>query len=162
MGDQQFSNRLRSVWLTSLDCLVQAAIGPVALDVAREIHSEEYASYGMSVLVVAVLAILITAPVGATFITLLGPRLLDKEPTATPESNTAPSIQNNGRGGSSAQWGSLKRCYDLAAWWLQKSRGLHYKTKRQATHKSLNLLSCCSVLNKQQQHARAETYALSF
>jgi len=88
--------------INPLDCLVQAAIGPVALDIAREIHSEEYESYASRVLIVAVLAILITAPVGATFITVLGPRLLDKEPTATPESNTVPSNQNNGRGGSSA------------------------------------------------------------
>lgn len=82
-----------------LDCLVQAVIGPVALDVAREIHSEEYESYATRVLIVTVLAILITAPVGATFITVLGPRLLDKEPTATPESNTVPSNQNNERAG---------------------------------------------------------------
>jgi len=102
----------------------------VALDIARGIHSEEYESYASSVLVVAVLAILITAPVVATFITVLGPRLLDKEHTATPESNTAPSSQNNARGGSSAQLVSLKRCYDLAARWLQKSRGLHCKTNK--------------------------------
>jgi NhaP-type Na+/H+ or K+/H+ antiporter len=73
---------------------VQAAIGPVALDIARKIHSSEYESYASTLLIVAALAILITAPVGATFITMLGPRLLDKEPTATPESNTVPSNQN--------------------------------------------------------------------
>jgi hypothetical protein len=74
----------------------------VALDIARDVHSAEYESYASRVLIIAVLAILITAPVGATFITVLGPRLLDKEPTATPESNTLPSNQKNGRGGSSA------------------------------------------------------------
>jgi hypothetical protein len=71
----------------------------VALDIAREIHSAEYESYASRVLIIAVLAILITAPVGATLITVLGPRLLDKEPTATPESSTVPSNQNNGRAG---------------------------------------------------------------
>jgi NhaP-type Na+/H+ or K+/H+ antiporter len=37
------------------------------------------------VLVVVVLAILITAPVGATLITMLGPRLLEHEATPAPE-----------------------------------------------------------------------------
>jgi hypothetical protein len=68
---------------------------------AREIKSAECEAYANSVLIVAVLAILITAPVGATFITVLGPRLLDKEPTGTPESNTAPGSQGNENGGSS-------------------------------------------------------------
>jgi hypothetical protein len=88
--------------INHLDCLVQAAVGPVALDIARDIHSAEYKSYVSRVLIIAVLASLITAPVGATFINVLGPRLLDKEPTAMPESNTVPSNQNNGRAGSSA------------------------------------------------------------
>jgi hypothetical protein len=66
---------------------------------AREIHSEEYESYATRVLIVAVLAILVTAPVGATIITVLGPRLLEKEPIATPESNTVPSNQNYERAG---------------------------------------------------------------
>jgi NhaP-type Na+/H+ or K+/H+ antiporter len=68
----------------------------VALDIARKIHSTEQEPYARIVLIVAVLSILITAPVGATFITVLGPRLLDKEPTSTPES----SNQNNGSGSS--------------------------------------------------------------
>ncbi|KAJ4436258.1 hypothetical protein ANN_18889 [Periplaneta americana] len=61
---------------------VQAAIGPIALDNAREIGNEEYISYASKVLIVAVLGILITAPAGASLITFLGPRLLRKETTA--------------------------------------------------------------------------------
>ena len=123
------SQRLRN---TDLDCLVQAAFGPVALDVAREFHSAEYESYASRLLIVAVLAILITALVGAILITLLGPRLLDKEPTATPDSIAIPSNQNNGRGGSLVP---LDRCHDLAAWRLQKNRGLHCKTRSHSTRK---------------------------
>jgi hypothetical protein len=74
----------------------------VALDIARKIHSAEYESYASRVLIVAVLAILITAPVGATVITVLGPRLLDKELTATLESNSVRERENNESGGSSS------------------------------------------------------------
>ncbi|KAF4071312.1 hypothetical protein AMELA_G00271770 [Ameiurus melas] len=55
---------------------VQAAIGSTALDMARVKQDEECQRFGMDVLSVAVLAILITAPVGALLIGLCGPRLL--------------------------------------------------------------------------------------
>ncbi|XP_016416588.1 mitochondrial sodium/hydrogen exchanger 9B2-like isoform X2 [Sinocyclocheilus rhinocerous] len=57
---------------------VQAAIGSTALDMARSKNDLELQKYGMDVLTVAVLSILITAPVGALLISLLGPRLLQK------------------------------------------------------------------------------------
>lgn len=59
------------------DCF-QAAIGSTALDMARSKNDLELQKYGMDVLTVAVLSILITAPVGAILISLLGPRLLQK------------------------------------------------------------------------------------
>ncbi|ROL01526.1 Sodium/hydrogen exchanger 9B2 [Anabarilius grahami] len=55
---------------------VQAAIGSTALDVARSTGDQQLQKYGMDVLTVAVLAILITAPVGALAIGLTGPKLL--------------------------------------------------------------------------------------
>ncbi|XP_060720058.1 sodium/hydrogen exchanger 9B2 isoform X2 [Tachysurus vachellii] len=55
---------------------VQAAIGSTALDMARVKQDEELQRFGMDVLSVAVLSILITAPVGALLIGLCGPRLL--------------------------------------------------------------------------------------
>ncbi|PSN36209.1 hypothetical protein C0J52_07302 [Blattella germanica] len=58
---------------------VQAAIGPVALDVARKLNSEVDEYYGSIVLMIAVLSILITAPIGAVLITVLGPRLLHRD-----------------------------------------------------------------------------------
>lgn len=58
---------------------VQAAIGPVALDEVRKMQLEEYEAYATTVLIIAVLSILITAPVGAILITVLGTRLLEKE-----------------------------------------------------------------------------------
>ncbi|GCB80888.1 hypothetical protein scyTo_0022093, partial [Scyliorhinus torazame] len=57
---------------------VQAAIGSVALDMARIRNNKTAADYGLIVLTVAFLGILITAPIGALIIGLLGPKLLDK------------------------------------------------------------------------------------
>ncbi|XP_063166381.1 sodium/hydrogen exchanger 9B2 [Candoia aspera] len=57
---------------------VQAAIGSVALDTAREQADKRLEKYGMDVLTVAFLAILITAPIGAVIIGLAGPQLLQK------------------------------------------------------------------------------------
>ncbi|KPP74800.1 hypothetical protein Z043_106012 [Scleropages formosus] len=58
---------------------VQAAIGPTALDMARRQGDAVLEKYGMDVLTVAVLAILVTAPIGALSIGLAGPRLLRKQ-----------------------------------------------------------------------------------
>ncbi|XP_012692520.1 sodium/hydrogen exchanger 9B2 [Clupea harengus] len=57
---------------------VQAAIGSTALDMARKKQDAELESYGMDVLTVAVLSILLTAPIGALLIGLCGPFLLQK------------------------------------------------------------------------------------
>ncbi|XP_035283537.1 sodium/hydrogen exchanger 9B2 [Anguilla anguilla] len=57
---------------------VQAAIGSTALDMARSKGDPVLEKYGMTVLTVAVLAILVTAPIGALGIGLAGPRLLQK------------------------------------------------------------------------------------
>ncbi|XP_008315377.1 sodium/hydrogen exchanger 9B2 isoform X1 [Cynoglossus semilaevis] len=57
---------------------VQAAIGSTALDMARTKDSPELQVYGMKVLTVAVLSILLTAPVGAIIIGLCGPQLLQR------------------------------------------------------------------------------------
>lgn len=56
----------------------QAAIGSTALDMARTKKDKELEKYGMDVLTVAVLSILLTAPIGALVIGLTGPRLLQK------------------------------------------------------------------------------------
>ncbi|XP_029106005.1 sodium/hydrogen exchanger 9B2-like [Scleropages formosus] len=58
---------------------VQAAIGSTALDMARRQGDAVLEKYGMDVLTVAVLAILVTAPIGALSIGLAGPRLLQKQ-----------------------------------------------------------------------------------
>ncbi|KAM9770300.1 sodium/hydrogen exchanger 9B2 isoform 2-T4 [Menidia menidia] len=57
---------------------VQAAIGSTALDMARTKDDKQLQKYGMDVLTVAVLSILLTAPVGALIIGLTGPHLLQK------------------------------------------------------------------------------------
>ncbi|XP_078799818.1 sodium/hydrogen exchanger 9B2-like isoform X1 [Oryzias latipes] len=57
---------------------VQAAIGSKALDMARVNGDSHLIQNGMDVLTVAVLSILLTAPIGALIIGLCGPRLLQK------------------------------------------------------------------------------------
>ncbi|TWW63251.1 Sodium/hydrogen exchanger 9B2 [Takifugu flavidus] len=57
----------------------RAAIGSKALDMAREEEDQNFVKFGLDVLTLAVLAILITAPIGALGIGLAGPRLLDRQ-----------------------------------------------------------------------------------
>ncbi|XP_056156761.1 sodium/hydrogen exchanger 9B2 [Lampris incognitus] len=70
---------------------VQAAIGSKALDMAREEGDNVLIQYGLDVLTLAVLAILITAPVGALGIGLTGPRLLQRQ------------VKDDSEGGASSQ-----------------------------------------------------------
>lgn len=64
---------------------VQAALGPVAIDSLRNNNNTDpqLKSYAETVLLVCVLSIILTAPLGAIIITLSGPRLLTKT-TAPP------------------------------------------------------------------------------
>jgi NhaP-type Na+/H+ or K+/H+ antiporter len=57
---------------------VQAAIGPIALDFAREKEDLRDKELATLVLTIAVLSILITAPLGAIAISTTGPKLLNK------------------------------------------------------------------------------------
>lgn len=68
---------------------VQAALAPQALDMVRKMSDPLAADLqrGEEVLTVAVLSILITAPLGAVGASLAGPRLLAK----VPPSSTTPS-----------------------------------------------------------------------
>ncbi|XP_064601506.1 sodium/hydrogen exchanger 9B2-like [Liolophura sinensis] len=63
---------------------VQAAIGSLALDTARRERANDshILHLGTQVLTIAVLVILITAPVGAALIALTGPRLLTRTPVS--------------------------------------------------------------------------------
>uniref|UniRef100_A0A4W5JPS6 Cation/H+ exchanger transmembrane domain-containing protein n=1 Tax=Hucho hucho TaxID=62062 RepID=A0A4W5JPS6_9TELE len=72
-GDNQFVFQMFSYFN-----LNKAAIGSTALDMARTKEDKELEKYGMDVLTVAVLSILLTAPIGALIIGLTGPRLLQK------------------------------------------------------------------------------------
>lgn len=72
--------------------LLQAAIGSTALDMARNKKEASLQSYGMDVLTVAVLAILLTAPVGALVIGLVGPRLLRKPKSFAGGERVKPTI----------------------------------------------------------------------
>lgn len=58
---------------------VQAAIGPVALDLAEKMEADDTVKgYASQVLTIAVISIIITAPLGAIGIYLSGPRLLGR------------------------------------------------------------------------------------
>lgn len=51
----------------------QAALGPIALDMARQLDSEEHIAYANIILVISVLAIIFTAPLEAILMTKLAP-----------------------------------------------------------------------------------------
>lgn len=63
----------------SLICL-QAALGPIALDLAKKNNDPDSIQWAQQVLTVVVLSILLTAPIGAIGITLGGLKLLPKDP----------------------------------------------------------------------------------
>lgn len=60
---------------------VQAALGPVALDLARQNDSKENIELANIVLVISVLAIILTAPLGAILMTKLAPVWLKRSPS---------------------------------------------------------------------------------
>jgi NhaP-type Na+/H+ or K+/H+ antiporter len=80
----------------------QAAFGSVALDAAADLDDDSAQSdgerYGKLILTTAVLAILITAPIGAIAIPIMGPKLLDRSKRYTEdneEENDSSSSTNS-------------------------------------------------------------------
>lgn len=59
---------------------VQAAIGPLALELVAKYKAEQHMELAHTVLISSVLAIILTAPLGALLMVKLSPRLLKKEP----------------------------------------------------------------------------------
>ena len=57
---------------------VQAAIGPIALDMARDRSDAEIIETANLVLTIAVISIVLTAPIGAISISVSGHKLLNK------------------------------------------------------------------------------------
>ncbi|XP_051021673.1 sodium/hydrogen exchanger 9B1-like [Acomys russatus] len=62
---------------------VQAVLGPLALETAR-VMAPHLEGYSKDVMTVAFLAILITAPNGALFIGIMGPKILERSEVITP------------------------------------------------------------------------------
>ncbi|KAF8764998.1 Sodium/hydrogen exchanger 9B2 like protein [Argiope bruennichi] len=72
---------------------VQAAIGPVALSLAKKLQlGPEIEEFGIMILTTAVLSILIAAPLGATSIALLAPRLLERDVNSSIREKPKPDI----------------------------------------------------------------------
>ena len=99
-GDLSLKERIfvALAWLPK--ATVQAALGPVALDTLKhsdlDDSSEEFLTrknLGLQVLTIAVLVILITAPIGSVAITLTGPRLLNKKNDNTEENTNKDEIE---------------------------------------------------------------------
>lgn len=63
-------------------------MGPTALDIARSLHDEESEIIANAVVIIAVISILITSPLGAVLIMELGPRFLHKTPPEHEQKNT--------------------------------------------------------------------------
>ncbi|CAG5128446.1 unnamed protein product [Candidula unifasciata] len=66
---------------------VQAAIGAIAYDTAVEKGAADLIPLGKQILTIAVLAILIAAPIGSILITVVGPRLLHRTDSGQPISD---------------------------------------------------------------------------
>ena len=72
---------------------VQAAIGSVALEWALKAGDQEAIKHGNTVLTIAALSILMTAPLGAVAIKLAAPRLLQSEPSVDLSSPSATNLK---------------------------------------------------------------------
>ena len=69
---------------------VQAALGPIFLDNAIKYGRTEWQPMGEEILTLAVLSILITAPLGAISILAFGPKLLENK--TEDEDKVAPTV----------------------------------------------------------------------
>lgn len=58
---------------------VQAALGPIALDMAKDLHDDHKLELANMVLIISVLAIILTAPLGAVCMSKLAPKWLKRE-----------------------------------------------------------------------------------
>lgn len=65
---------------------VQAALGPVILRrINQKNHTDEEERFAQIILMVCILSIVLTAPVGAILISITGPKLLTKTKPLNPE-----------------------------------------------------------------------------
>ena len=80
-------------WFISI--LLSAALGPVFLDNCIKYGKEEWKEMGGEILTLAVLSILITAPVGAVCILALGPLLLDNTPLPAPAARSHETLHSH-------------------------------------------------------------------
>merc|ERR1711868_139286 len=74
---------------------VQAALGPVFLDNCIKWGKDEWIPMGEEILTLAVLSILITAPLGAICILALGPLLLDNTPPPAPAARSHETVHSH-------------------------------------------------------------------
>lgn len=73
---------------------LKAALGPVALDLARKLKSEEnLVQYANHVLIISVLAIVLTAPIGAVLMVKLAPVWLKGPQSLNQPANLQPNAQ---------------------------------------------------------------------
>jgi NhaP-type Na+/H+ or K+/H+ antiporter len=91
-GDLNVRERLFVAFAWLPKATVQAAIGGVAFDAAMKLPDDdprktEFLRLGAMVLTIAVLVILITAPIGAVAIMLSAPRMLKKSGDEASEKN---------------------------------------------------------------------------
>lgn len=74
---------------------VQAALGPVMLKRITDDSSDEEKHYADIILMVCILSIVVTAPIGAILISITGPRLLTKTKQAPPTEGKRKYLQKN-------------------------------------------------------------------
>lgn len=98
--DLNLKERLFIMMAWSPKATVQAALGGILLGMAEEEDDDEFIEHGELFLTIAVLSILLTAPLGAILTATFGPRLLQKsgEDIVSPQSEAEELRENEGEG----------------------------------------------------------------
>ena len=74
---------------------VQAAVGPIALDIARDRGDDKNLPKAELVLTIAVMSIMLTAPLGSVAIALSGPKLLTKTDKSTADETKRSALKTD-------------------------------------------------------------------
>lgn len=69
-------------------------MGPIALDIARNLNDADAKTYANEVVIIAVVSIILTSPIGAILIMELGPRLLHLTINDEKKENTESGVEN--------------------------------------------------------------------
>ncbi|XP_035221844.1 sodium/hydrogen exchanger 9B2-like [Stegodyphus dumicola] len=131
-------------WLSK--ATVQAAVGSQALDYSRTYNKgTEFETHGKQVLMMSVISIILTAPLGAALMNGLGPYLLKKDgsvenqPMESDDEESSPVNERRYTGYSSCSWTSTEN-YSFSNSERDFSASVLKSPRKLEQHKAQNLL----------------------